>query len=357
MSADRALTTSPMLFGYCARDGRLAACDARNGGRFRLSSGRAAEIALAFLEPRSDAAAEQAGFTATELEQARKAGILVSGEEAESAELWERSGWSRPAYLMFSQMDIPYRDSGDPTDDRDALTEVRRAAVDGYQSTQRYPAPAPLAAGAPLELPSPPAPTTRLEGLTSRRSARAFSGSPPGAEQMAGVLHAATHGFRTVAAYREDEDPFRLLNSFLSWAHLFVVVQEVEGAPRGVFEYDWMDHRLLRAADPPTDQALLGCVQGQRWVLGTGFTIFVVADLRGYAWLYRHSRAYLHVLIQVGELGQEILMAATGLGLGGWTTPAVHESRAAAVLGLPPDDAVDALSIVRLGRPRGQRAG
>jgi hypothetical protein len=45
-------------------------------------------------------------------------------------------------------------------------------------------------------------------------------------------------------------------------------------------------------------------------------------------------------------------MAATELGLGGWTTPAIHESRAAALLGLPADDAVDALSIVKLGLPR-----
>ena len=66
-------------------------------------------------------------------------------------------------------------------------------------------------------------------------------------------------------------------------------------------------------------------MQGQGWVLGTGFAVFVVADLRRLAWLYRHSRAYLHLLMQVGALGQELLMAATELGLGGWTSPAVHE--------------------------------
>ena len=107
----------------------------------------------------------------------------------------------------------------------------------------------------------------------------------------------------------------------------------------------------MGAADAPDDAAVLAAVQGQRGVLGPGFVIFVVADLRGYAWLYRHSRAYLHMLIQVGELGQEILMTATELGLVGWTTPAVHESRTAALLGLPDDDAIDVLSMVKLGRP------
>jgi SagB-type dehydrogenase family enzyme len=340
-----------MLFGYCGRSGRLAACDARDGRRFRLAGGRAAEIVTAFLEPRSVTWAQREGFTVEELEEAREAGILVSSDEQESLALWERNGWSRPAYLLFSQMDIPYREAEGAADDSRALTGLRRAAIEEYQLDQPYPYPGPLVDGTPFALPQPPVTKPQLSALTSRRSARGFA-TPPSAEQLAGVLHAATQGLRTIEDDRAGGDPFRLLNSLCSWAHLFVVVQEVEGLPRGVFEYDWREHRLLEAAAAPTDEALAACVQGQRWVLGTGFVIFVVADLRGYAWLYRHSRAYLHVLMQVGELGQEILMTATELGLGGWTSPAVHESRTAALLGLPPDDAVDALSMVKLGRPK-----
>jgi SagB-type dehydrogenase family enzyme len=352
MKAGDTLTTSPMLFGYRGRNGRLAACDARDGRRFRLASSRAAEIVTAFLEPRSVASAAEDGFAVEELQEAREAGILVSPEEQESLSLWEHNGWSRPAYLLFSQMNIPYREADGDVDDSRALTGLRRAAVEDYQLDQPYPYPKTLADGAPIVLPQPPDTKPRLSALTSRRSARGFATTPPSAEQLAGVLHAATEGLRTIADDRATGDPFRLLNSLCSWAHLFVVVQDVEDLPRGVFEYGWTEHRLLTAAEAPTDEALAACVQGQRWVLGTGFVIFVVADLRGYAWLYRHSRAYLHVLMQVGELGQEILMTATELGLGGWTSPAVHESRTAALLGLPSDDAVDALSMVKLGRPK-----
>jgi SagB-type dehydrogenase family enzyme len=351
MTGDEVLTTSPLLFGYCGRNGRLAACDGRRGTRFRLAGGRAAEIVSAFLEPRSVEAAVRDGFTLAELGEAREAGILVSEEESKPASLWERNGWSRPAYLMFSQMDIPYRESPDGMDDLAALTVERRATIEEYQGAQPYPQPGPLSRGAPIELPSPEPATPRLSALTSRRSARGFSPTAPRAEAMAGVLHAATDSFRTVAADRAGGDPFRLLNSFYSWAHLFVIVQKVDGLRPGVYEYDWTEHRLLEAAGAPADDAVLASVQGQRGVLGAGFVVFVVADLRGYAWLYRHSRAYLHVLMQVGELGQEILMAATQLGLVGWTTPAIHESRAAALLALPDDDAVDAVSMVKLGCP------
>jgi nitroreductase len=357
MTGDEVLTTSPLLFGYCGRNGRLAACDARAGARFRLAGARAAEIVTAFVEPRAVGAAVRDGFTLEELQEARDVGILVSEEESEPLALWERSGWSRPAYLMFSQMDIPYREPEEAMDDRATLTLERRAAVEEYQGSDAYREPGPLAGGAAVDLPAAEPGRPGLSSLTSRRSARGFSPTPPGVEEMAGVLHGATHGFRTVADDRAGGDPFRLLNSFYSWAHPFVVVQDVAGVRPGAYEYDWKEHRLLGAANAPNDDAVLAAVQGQRGVLGPGFVLFVVADLRGYAWLYRHSRAYLHMLMQVGELGQEILMTATELGLVGWTTPAIHESRTVALLGLPDDDAIDVLSMVKLGRPVPRRAG
>jgi SagB-type dehydrogenase family enzyme len=351
MTDDERFATSPLLFFYSGTKGRLTACDARDGKRFRLVGARAAEIITGFLEPRSAESALRDGFTLAELREAREAGILVSEADFEARSLWERNGWSRPAYLMFSQMDIPYRESTDTTGDLTALTAERRATVEEYQGTEPYPRPGWLCGGAPLALPTPEPTAPRLSALISRRSVRGFSLTPPRVEELAGVLHAATDGFRAVAADRAGGDPFRLLNSFYSWAHVFVVVQEVDGVPAGVYEYDCTGHRLLEAGEAPADDAVLASVQGQRGVLGTGFVIFLVADLRGYAWLYRHSRAYIHVLIQAGELGQELLMAATQLGLVGWTTPAVHESRTAALLRLPDDDAVDVLSMVKLGRP------
>jgi SagB-type dehydrogenase family enzyme len=352
MTAEDVLTTSPMLFGYRGRSGQLAACDAQTGRRFRIASDRAPEIITAFLEPRTVASAEQDGFTREELQQALDAGILTSERESESAFIWERNGWSRPAFLTFSQMDIPFREHEDPKADSEAVAARRREAVEEYGGARRDPETKLLARGSELELLPPPPATPRLSALTSRRSIRAFSPSPPTLEQLSGVLHAATIELRTIAERRENgDDPIRLLDSHFTFAHFFVVVQAVEGIQSGVFEYDWGSHRLVRAADQPTDEALVAAIQGQRWVLGAGFAVFVVADFRRLAWLYRHSRAYLHVLIQAGELGQELLMAATELGLGGWTSPAIHESRTARLLGLPEDDGFEPLSLVKLGRP------
>ena len=342
------LTTSPLLFGHRGRSGRLAAFEARSGTRFRLCGDRVARIITAFLEPRDAAGA---GFTAAELEQAREAGILVDAGEGEAIDLWERSGWSRPAYLLFSQMDIPYED--DPTrNGNGAAVETRRRTVAGYEAAGGRPERRLLAGGPVVELAAVAEVEPRLSSLTTRRSARAFSEVAPSADQLAAVLLTGTKALRSVLADRAGDDPFLLLNSFYSWAHPFVVVQEVDGVAPGTYEYDPERHALVTAAAPPSPEAVLASVQGQPGVLGSGFVVYVVADFRGYAWLYRHSRAYLNVLIQVGHLGQELLTAATGIGLAGWPSPAVHESRVRALLGLPADDAIEGLSIVKLGRPR-----
>ena len=353
MNSDELLTTSPLLFGYRGRNGRLAAVDARAGTRFRLSSERVSRLLTTFLEPRRAAEGVDAGFTLGELQQARDAGILVGEDECQTLGLWERNGWSRPGYLVFSQMDIPYEDELEQTDGTvAAATAKRRQTITDYRAADGDPDRRRLAGGPAIELPAVDAVEPRLSSLVSRRSARAFSAVPPSVEQLAAVLRTAARPLRSVIADRSAADPFLRLNSFYSWAHLFVVIQEVDGVSPGAYEYDPAAHALVTAADPPSPAAVLASVQGQRGVLGPGFVIFVVADFRGYAWIYRHSRAYLHILIQVGELGQELLTAATGAGLVGWTTPAVHESRAGALLGLPADDAVDVLSIVKLGRPR-----
>lgn len=353
MSPDDILTTSPLLFGYRGRDGRLAAMDARGGPRFRLSSTRAAEVAVAFLDSSTIAdARERHGFTDDDLEQALAAGILVAAESPAGA-TWERCGWSRGAYLLFSQMDLPFRESDELMGDRAAITAQRRAVVAEYLQDGDYPAPRPFAEGERLALPAPEPASATLAALTERRSARAFARRPPTARHLSDVLWSAIDALRLVARDRESDDAFRLLDSLYSWAHPFVVVQDVDDVPEGVYEYDWRAHALISADRPvPTDSVLLACVQGQRWVLGPGFIVFIVADLRGYAWLYRHSRAYIHALIQLGELGQEFLMAATVRGLAGWTTPAIAESAACAMLGLPDDDGVDVLSMIKLGLPR-----
>jgi SagB-type dehydrogenase family enzyme len=348
------LTTSPFLFGYRGRSGRLVMVDARAGTRFRLPDERAARMITDFIEPRSAAEGVAAGFSGDELDQADHAGILIGDRQREAIGLWERNGWSRPAYLLLSQMDIPYEDEveADGAAALAAATAKRRSTVERYGASGERPERRSFGRGPSIALPIVDDIELRLSSLTSRRSVRAFSAVPPDVGQLAAVLKTATGALRSVIADRDAADPLGELNSFHSWAHLFIVIQQVDGVAAGAYEYDPARHVLVQCADSPERSALVGSVNGQGWVLGPGFVIFVAADFERYAWLYRHSRAYVHVLVQAGELGQELLMAATGAGLAGWTTPAVHESRAADLLGLSAEDGVEVLSLVKLGRPR-----
>lgn len=348
MSPETLLTTSPMMFAYPGREGRLTGLDARSGRRFRLSGQRAAQIVHAFLEPRTPADAEGDGFEAAELEAAVAAGLLVAERDAAPAAEWENNLWSRAAFLLFSQMDLEYAEFERP--DRPPV-EARRERVAADRDDELQPDFGPIASGQVVALPAPAEVDVQLTALTERRSVRSFAAEPPAMATMAGVLHKATEGMRVMRTERQRPDPLRQLNSYYSALHLFVVVQDVADVAPGVYEYDAIEHRLIEAAPAPADEDLAASVNGQRWILGAGFVVYVVADMCVFAWLYRLSRAYLHLLTQVGALGQELLTAATALGLGGWTSPAVHESRCAALLGLPDRDGLDALSIVKLGPP------
>lgn len=98
---------------------------------------------------------------------------------------------------------------------------------------------------------------------------------------------------------------------------------------RGVYQYDFDENALLAVGKQPSDEDLAPTIQGQNWIGGGGVSVFVIVQWDRYQWLYRHSRAYLNLLIQIGEFAQELLQAAYQLGLVGWLTPAVSESRAA----------------------------
>jgi SagB-type dehydrogenase family enzyme len=162
--------------------------------------------------------------------------------------------------------------------------------------------------------------------------------TPVAAGTLGALLHHATANVRMAEDSKASGDPYYLLNSFYTWLHVYVVVQGVEGIRRGVYQYDFDENALLAVGTQPSDEDLASTIQGQNWIGGGGVSVFVVVQWDRYQWLYRHSRAYLNLLIQIGEFAQELLQAAYQLGLVGWLTPAVAESRAAAMLGL---DAVD----------------
>jgi Nitroreductase family len=306
MSADTTLMTNPLLFGHASGPDDIEV------------SSITVEIAQYFLEPHTAEEAVTAGFEPDEVEMARKVGLVVPTDSSSylAARLWEDRGWSRAAFLMQSSVDV-----------EPAIPDHRR-----------QPDPWRPAALGQVFLPSVDitAPDS-LDALVRRRTRRSFADQPLDLDRFSEVL-------LRVASSR-------------SWLHVFVVVQHVDGLDRGVYRYEPADHRLDHVRADADDADILAAVNFQPWVGGSGACAFLVVHWDLYSSQHPGSRAYIDVLIQVGELAQALLHAVYHVGAGAWGTPALHETASRNLLGIE-RPGIDALYAIKFGPvPAGETAG
>jgi SagB-type dehydrogenase family enzyme len=328
MTAAR-LTTSPFFFVHPGSGGN-AATDVLSNRTWRDLSLDVFRIQQFFLEPRSLAEAEADGFTAQVVEQAAEIGLLIKPEA--SPQLWEAHNWSRAAFTEFSQTDLEYLEPVKTTRTDDELKTFRRQTLRGMQEGGGYPAPLLAEGTRTVPLPAFNAeaePGPSLNSRLKRRCLRSFSAEPVPAPVLANILYRVTQQLRAGESHRATGDPFAILDSLYSWINLYLGVQAVEGLAPGFYQYDVAAHSLRLVRDECTPEDIRACNSEQPWIRGGGFCVFLVAQWERYQWPYRHSRAYLHLLIQAGEFGQLILDELSRYGLGAWMTPAVHESRCA----------------------------
>ena len=173
---------------------------------------------------------------------------------------------------------------------------------------------------------------------------------PVPVSSFADILYRSTIAIRAAECSQEAGDPFFTLNSFYSWLVIYVVVQGIDGVRSGIHFYDPVKHELRLISSTTEHAAVVDAIQGQHWIGGGGFCVFVCAQWERYMWIYRHSRAYINLLIQIGEFNQELLSAASQHGLGGWVTPAVKESKVGELLKLDSD--ITPMAFVKLGSPQ-----
>ncbi|GIW68509.1 MAG: hypothetical protein KatS3mg100_003 [Candidatus Parcubacteria bacterium] len=298
---------------------------------WRIRHSRFAEALFFFLRPHTLQEGVKQGFPLKLLQHLVRGGVLTPSTKEDP--VWVEHNWNRAAFLLFSQRDLPYLDAIERhnTERPNSLIELRRQMMKVYRQKHKpYPeryVPTAFLQEIPLTPPQTKDRVLRFDLLKQRQSERSFRETPIPVDTFSAVLFCATQNLRA-AECTKKEDPFFLLNSFYAWVLLYVYVQSVEGIPRGLYYYDPIAHRLLLLRRGRRDQEVAKTIQGQFWFRGGGFCVFVGVQWERYAWLYRHSRAYLNLLIQLGELAQEFTAVATSLGLGSWLTPAVAETRA-----------------------------
>lgn len=262
---------------------------------------------------------------------------------------WEEKNWSRAAYLTFSQMDLQYEEPEAETASLKELNDYRRKSMGDSLAESHYPEIDLVDTDTVISLKAPTEEEAQidLDGLMRRKSVRSFADTPVSFQDFSYILHESTMNIRVAADSQASGDPFYILNSFYCWVKLYIVVQGVKGIERGIYQYDPIRHELRLIRKGVEDEEVYECIQHQYWIKNAGFCIFISSHWERYMWVYRHSRAYINLMIQSGELGQEIYVAANKRMLGGWGTPAISESVAANLLGLDPfkEDAIYFLKI------------
>lgn len=115
----------------------------------------------------------------------------------------------------------------------------------------------------------------------------------------------------------------------------YVLARNVEGLKPGIYHYAGVDNTLGLVYDgklPPISEL----VGAQTWFDNAAAIIFLVANFERTVWKYPHPTSYRVVLIEAGHIAQNMLLAATHLGLASAPTCAINDGIVEGLLNLDP---------------------
>ena len=182
------------------------------------------------------------------------------------------------------------------------------------------------------------------EAIVRRRSTRAYAEETLTRRELATLLD---------FTYRPDliDEPELALGMDLIAPELlstYVVVHRVEGMEPGCYHYDPMLRQIRQLRFRNLSRETQTMVLGQE--LGGTASAVVIHTTRLAASVARHGdRAYRHVHLDAGQLGQRLNVAAIALGLGASGIGGFYDDEVNEALGIPEEEAV--VYITTLGRP------
>ena len=255
-----------------------------------------------------------------------------------------RRGEVVPTVRMTHLLGIDHLSSPDPTEDYHEASRVHPGIVDPHvggaaqlersvemrisvaRSVKRHP-------GRPFQpLPEPRLANAALgESLALRRSHRAFDDRALRLGELATVLHAA---YGVTGALAGTEQALRTVPSggALYPLELYVACSRVDEAERALYHYDPLRHGLERLR--PISPDALAELSPYGEVLASSAAVLLVT---GVFWRSRFKygdRAYRFTLLEAGHVGQNVVLAATALGLASVPIGGFFDRRADAFLGI-----------------------
>jgi len=179
------------------------------------------------------------------------------------------------------------------------------------------------------------------QSLLERRSIRRYTSEPVALQDLSQLLWAAQgitdpRGFRTAPSA-----------GALYPLEVYVVAGGVQDLVSGIYKYKPDEHELTRLIDGDKRSELADAALGQTFVKeGALAIIFTAVYERTTAKYGERGIRYAH--IEVGHAAQNVLLQATGMGLGAVPVGAFHNKQVAKLLNLPDNE--HPLYIVPVGR-------
>jgi SagB-type dehydrogenase family enzyme len=162
-----------------------------------------------------------------------------------------------------------------------------------------------------------------LETLFQRRSRRNFVPAPLDEKRWSGLMSLIA------AAAGQPASP---------WVSPTIGILAGEQTPvsPGFYLFDTGGQRLGQMISGPLIDPMAAACLDQMWLKHAAIHLLFISDPaaleRGFG-----ARAYRHVMIEAGRLGQQAYLAATALGLGACGIGALYDREAADLLQLPDD--------------------
>ena len=150
------------------------------------------------------------------------------------------------------------------------------------------------------------------EILKRRKSIRLFSQSPVTLEHLSYLLWATSGISRVTAGYEFRNVPSA---GALYPIETYLVINNVCGLNRGVYHYAIRKHYLELLKEGDFGDRIASAALGDTMCSDAAVVIIWTAIFMRTKWKYG-QRAYRYIYLDAGHIGQNLALAATGLGLG-----------------------------------------
>lgn len=185
---------------------------------------------------------------------------------------------------------------------------------------------------ASISLPSPsPAKGLSLdETLRKRKSVRSYVERPLNKQQLAYLLW-SSNGVQRV----EEEREFRTAPSAgaLYPIETYLVVNNVDEIPRGVYHYSVRSNALEELRSGDFGQAAARAALGQRMCSQAPVVFIWTAIFQRTKWRYR-ERAYRYIYLDAGHIAENLALSAVSLGLGSCQIGALYDEEVNEIIGV-----------------------